>query len=95
MEPKETLEIYICNSIFNWMRGTATLIRPVCTNMLQYLIQTFPEAEFFEVSGHNLESSPDLRFLYGFLKPYGRGYGFLSGFPSFSFTVYSNALKKL
>jgi hypothetical protein len=24
---------------------------------------------FFEVSGHNLESSPDLRFLYGVLKP--------------------------
>jgi hypothetical protein len=23
-------------------------------------------------------------------KPLGRGYGFLSGFPSFSFTVYSN-----
>jgi len=40
-----------------------------------------------EVSGHNLESS---QFLYGCLKPYGRGYGFLSGFPPFSFTEYSN-----
>jgi hypothetical protein len=28
----------------------------------------------------------DLRFLYGFLKPMGRGYIFLSGFPPFSFT---------
>jgi hypothetical protein len=28
----------------------------------------------------------------GFLKPYGSGYGFLSGFPPFSFTVYSNEL---
>jgi hypothetical protein len=29
-----------------------------------------------------------MRFLYGFLKP--RAYGFLSGFPLFSFTMYSN-----
>jgi hypothetical protein len=29
----------------------------------------------------------DLRFLYGFLKPWGRGYGFPSGFPPFSFTA--------
>jgi hypothetical protein len=37
----------------------------------------------------NLESSY-LRFLYEFFKPWGRGYGFLSGFPRFSFTVHSN-----
>ncbi len=30
------------------------------------------------------------RFLYGCLKPLGKGCGFLSGFPPFSFTVYSN-----
>jgi hypothetical protein len=28
---------------------------------------------FFEVSGHNLQSSPDLRFLYGFLRGCGKG----------------------
>jgi hypothetical protein len=37
-----------------------------------------------------LRGFSDLRFLYGFLKPFGRGYGFLSGFPPFSLTVYSN-----
>jgi hypothetical protein len=31
-----------------------------------------------------------LRFLYEFLKPWEREYGFLSGFPPFPFTVYSN-----
>jgi hypothetical protein len=35
---------------------------------------------FFEVSGHYFESS-DLRFLRGFLKPYGKVLGFLSDFP--------------
>ncbi len=40
---------------------------------------------FFEVS----RKFSYWRFLYGFLKPLGRGYGFLSGFPPFSFTVYS------
>jgi hypothetical protein len=30
-----------------------------------------------------------MSFLGGSLKLYGRGYGFLSGFPPFSFTVYS------
>ncbi len=29
-------------------------------------------------------------FLCGFLKSYGKGHGFLSGFPPFSFTVHSN-----
>ncbi len=28
-----------------------------------------------------------MRFLYRFLKPYGRGCGFLSGFPPFSFLL--------
>ncbi len=32
----------------------------------------------------------DLRFLHGFIKPYGKGHVFLSGFPPFSFTAYSN-----
>ncbi len=62
---------------------------------------TFPfvhislEAEFMnelvEVSAHYLESSQSSRFfLCGCFKPQGRGYGFLSGFPSFSFTAHSN-----
>ncbi len=45
-----------------------------------------------EVSGHNLESS---QFLYGFLKPKGRGYGFLSGFPPFFFPEYSNCIVQI
>ncbi len=45
------------------------------------------EAEFMNVQSWELSY---LSFLYGFLKPYERGYGFVSGFPSFSFTVYSN-----
>jgi hypothetical protein len=28
--------------------------------------------------------------MYGCLKPYGKGYGFLLRFPHFSFTMYSN-----
>jgi hypothetical protein len=39
--------------------------------------------KFAEVSRHNLESSQN-----GFLKPWGRGYGFKSGFHPFFFTVY-------
>jgi hypothetical protein len=31
-----------------------------------------------------------LRLLFGFLKPLGRGYGFLSAFPPFSFKVDSS-----
>ena len=31
-----------------------------------------------------------LEFLYGFLEPQERMFGFLLGFPPFSFTVYSN-----
>jgi hypothetical protein len=31
-----------------------------------------------------------LRILYGFLKPWGREFGFLSGFRPYSFIVYSN-----
>ncbi len=31
-----------------------------------------------------------MRFLYGFLKPWGRGYGFLSSFPPFSFIEEKN-----
>jgi hypothetical protein len=37
-----------------------------------------------EVSGHNLEILR-LEFLYVFLKTIGKRYGFLSGFPPFSF----------
>ncbi len=36
-----------------------------------------------------------MRFVYGILKPYGRGYGFLPGFHPFSFTVYSRNSKRL
>ncbi len=39
-----------------------------------------------EVSGHNLESSQ----ISETIETLGRGFGFLSGFPPFSFTVYSN-----
>ncbi len=49
-----------------------------------------------EVSGHNLESSQTWGSVWisGFLKPWGRGYGFLSGFPPFSCTVNSNCTLK-
>jgi hypothetical protein len=52
---------------------------------------SFPEAEFMNVQFHwsfwawSWEFS-HMRFLHGFLKPLRRGYGFLSGFPPFSFT---------
>jgi hypothetical protein len=42
-----------------------------------------------QVSLYRKESSISISFLGGSLKLYGRGYGFLSGFPPFSFTVYS------
>ncbi len=46
---------------------------------------------FVEVSGHNLESSQTWGFCMDFLNHMeGEGNGFLSGFPRFSFTVYSN-----
>jgi hypothetical protein len=40
----------------------------------------------FQISWRFLGIISDLRFLYGFLKPYGSGYVFLSGFHTFSLT---------
>ncbi len=45
-----------------------------------------PEAEFM----NSYWELSDLRFLYGFLKLKRRGFGLLSGFPPFSFKVYSS-----
>ena len=42
---------------------------------------------FFEVSGHNLESSQDLRFLDGFLKPYSKEGSVVFLFSPFKCTV--------
>ncbi len=51
-----------------------------------------PEAEFMNIqflSGFWFSREfSDLMFLYGFLKPEWRGYGFISVFPPFSFTGY-------
>ncbi len=46
-----------------------------------------PNLHEVEVSEHNLKSSKTC--LYGFLQPLGGEYGFLSGFPPFSFTMYN------
>ncbi len=47
-----------------------------CMDFLNYR-----EGGWFSIS----ERSQTWKFLYGFLKPKGRGYGFLSGFPPFFF----------
>jgi hypothetical protein len=58
-------------------------VRLTCNTLIP-----FPVNSKSRIHEQNLESSPTFhfRFLYGFLKPYERGYGFLSGFPSFAFT---------
>ncbi len=66
----------------NWQDSTLDLVYKYVSLYSTVLIQK-PNSwtyNFVEVSGHNLESSQAWGFLYGFLKPLGKGYGFRSGF---------------
>ncbi len=58
-------------------------------SFMSSVCRTHPEAEFMNVQFW-WGFWEFWGFCLGFLKPKGRGYGFLSGFPNFSFTVYSN-----